>query len=161
MIILGIDPGLNITGYGLIETKNNGFILKDAGFIQTSVSDGLPRRLAKIHASLSALLDKHRPDCMVLEKLYAHYKHPVTASLLGHARGVICMLAEEKKIAFFEYAATRVKKITTGSGHASKEQIQKMIEYTFGAQRKTFGPADVTDAISLAITHAYISRSKL
>jgi len=97
MIILGIDPGLNITGYGLIETKSNGFILKDAGFIQTSVSDGLPKRLAKIHASLSELLDKHKPDCLVLEKLYAHYKHPVTAALLGHARGVICMLAEEKK----------------------------------------------------------------
>lgn len=161
MLILGIDPGLNITGYGLIETKSDGFSLRDAGFIKTRASEALPKRLARIHGSLSALLDRHRPDCMVLEKIYAHYKHPVTAALLGHARGVICMLAEEKKVAFFEYPATKVKKTSTGSGHASKEQIQKMIEYTFGTAKGSLGPADVTDAISLAITHAYISRSKI
>lgn len=161
MLILGIDPGLNITGYGLIEAKNNGFVLKAAGFIQTKASSGLPKRLTQIHEGLSQILDLYKPDSLVLEKLYAHYKHPLTASLLGHARGVICMLAEEKKIAFFEYPATRVKKITTGSGHASKIQIQKMIEHVLGKQRETLGPVDTTDAIALAITHAYISRTRL
>lgn len=161
MFILGIDPGLNITGYGLIEAKNNGFILKTSGFIQTKASDGLPKRLAQIHVGLSHVLELYKPDSMVLEKLYAHYKHPLTASLLGHARGVICMLAEEKKIPFFEYAATRVKKITTGSGHASKIQIQKMVEHILGKQRESLGPVDTTDAISLAITHAYISRKNI
>jgi len=161
MLILGIDPGLNTTGYGLIETKNNCFTLKDAGFVKTSPSLSLPKRLDKIHSGLSEILDRYRPDAMVLEKLYAHYKHPVTAALLGHARGVICMLSEEKKVPFFEYAATNVKKMTTGSGHASKEQIQKMIEYTFGAKRESLGPADTTDAISLAITHAYTIRIKI
>ncbi|HAJ56266.1 MAG TPA: crossover junction endodeoxyribonuclease RuvC [Candidatus Omnitrophica bacterium] len=161
MLILGIDPGLNTTGYGLIETTKGGFILKGAGFIKTSASEGLPRRLDKIYTSLAVILDKHRPHAMVLEKLYAHYKHPVTAALLGHARGVICMLSEQKNIPFFEYAATRVKKMTTGSGHASKLQMQKMIEYAFGAKRESLGPADTTDAISLAITHAYILRAKV
>ncbi|HQP92175.1 MAG TPA: crossover junction endodeoxyribonuclease RuvC [Candidatus Omnitrophota bacterium] len=161
MLILGIDPGLNTTGYGLIETKNNCFTLKEAGFVRTSPKLSLPERLNRIHKELSAILDKHKPEAMVLEKLYAHYKHPVTAALLGHARGVICMLAEEKKIQFFEYAATNVKKMTTGSGHASKEQIQKMIEYTFGAKREAYGPVDTTDAISLAMTHAYSIRTRI
>lgn len=161
MLICGIDPGLNTTGYGLIETQNSGFTLKDAGFIRTSAKEDLPQRLKKIHTSLSEILDRTKPEALVLEKLYAHYKHPITAALLGHARGVICMLAEEKKIPFFEYAATRVKKITTGSGHASKLQIQKMIEHTFGVKSESLGPVDATDAISLAITHAYITRAKI
>ena len=158
MLILGIDPGLNMTGYGLIETKTDGFVLKEAGFIKTQVKDGLPKRLTKIYVSIAGLLDKYRPEALVLEKLFSHYKHPVTASLLGHARGVICMLAEQKNVPFFEYAATRVKKITTGSGHASKIQIQKMIEHAFGTKNDSLGPLDTTDAISLAIAHAYISR---
>ncbi len=155
MLILGIDPGLNITGYGLLEAGPGGFVLKGAGYVRTRVADGMPLRLSQIHASLSRVCDRQRPDAMVLEKLYAHYKHPVTASLLGHARGVICMLAEEKKIAFFEYPATRVKKAVTGSGHASKVQIQKMMEQALGIKERSLGPVDTTDAIALAVTHAY------
>ncbi len=161
MLICGIDPGLNITGYGFIEANRNGFTIKGAGSIKTSAADGMPKRLAKIHEALAGLIDQHKPDCIVLEKLYAHYKHPLTASLLGHARGVICMLAEQKHIPFFEYAATRVKKAVTGSGHASKMQVQKMVEHMAGAKREAFGPVDTTDAISLAVTHAYITRAQL
>lgn len=158
MLILGIDPGLNITGYGLIYSNKDGFILKEAGFIKTHTCEGLPKRLNKIYSSLSGLLDRCKPQALVLEKLYAHYRHPLTASLLGHARGVICLLAEQRYIPFYEYSATRVKKVTTGSGHASKLQIQKMVEHTMGLKTGHFGPMDTTDAISLAITHAYISR---
>lgn len=161
MLILGIDPGLHVTGYGLIEADRRRFIIKKSGFIKTRMKDALPKRLLQIHVELSEILDRHKPDALVLEKLYAHYKHPLTASLLGHARGVICMLAEEKKVAFFEYPATRVKKITTGQGHASKEQVQKMIEHMFGAARASFGPVDTTDAISMAVTHALMIRTKL
>ncbi len=161
MLILGIDPGLNITGYGLIDSQKDGFVLKQAGFIKTKAADGLPKRLSQIYTTLSGLLDSYKPDAIVLEKLYSHYRHPVTASLLGHARGVICMLAEQKHVPFFEYPATRVKKMTTGSGHASKIQIQKMIEHTMGIDKASLGPMDTTDAISLAVTHAYISRLKI
>ena len=160
MLILGIDPGLNVTGYGLVEAQPNGFILKDSGFIKTRASEGLPKRLNQIYTSLGAIMDRHNPEAIVLEKLYAHYKHPVTASLLGHARGVICMLAEQKGVPFFEYPATRVKKVTTGHGHASKLQMQKMIEHMLDAKRESLGPADTTDAISLAVTHAYTLRAK-
>jgi crossover junction endodeoxyribonuclease RuvC len=161
MLICGIDPGLKATGYGFIESNKQGFSIKQAGCITTSIKDGMPKRLAKIHGVLGSLLEQYRPDCLVLEKLYAHYKHPLTASLLGHARGVICMLAEEKHIAFFEYPATRVKKAVTGSGHATKIQMQKMVEHMAGVQRDSFGPYDTTDALSLAITHAFLTRTKL
>lgn len=160
MLILGIDPGLNTTGYGLVQTRSDGFVLKNSGYIKTSASESLPQRLDKIYTNIANILDRYNPHAMVLEKLYAHYKHPVTAALLGHARGVICMLSKQKNIPFFEYAATRVKKMTTGNGHASKLQIQKMIEYAFGVERESLGPADTTDAISLAITHAYILRAQ-
>ncbi len=161
MLILGIDPGLNTTGYGIIETRSDGFALKSAGFIKTSAKESLPIRLDKIYTQLAEILDKYRPDAMVLEKLYAHYKHPVTAALLGHARGVICMLSKQKNVPFYEYPATKVKKMTTGSGHASKMQIQKMIEYAFGIKQNSLGPADTTDAISLAVTHAYSLKAKV
>lgn len=162
MLILGIDPGLNITGYGLISVKNHQeFTLLKAGFIKTFASEGLLKRLAKIYRELDELLDETKPDVLVLEQLYAHYKHPLTASLLGHARGVICLIAEQKGVHFVEYPATRVKKVTTGNGHASKVQIQKMIEHTLCIKKESLGLLDVTDAISLAITHAYISRFKL
>jgi crossover junction endodeoxyribonuclease RuvC len=161
MLILGIDPGLNITGYGLIDAKKTGFAVIASGFIKTNARDGMPKRLAKIHGGLNQVLERYRPEALVLEKLYSHTKHPITAALLGHARGVICMLAEEKNIPFFEYPATRVKKITTGSGHASKIQVAKMVEHTLGSKRDAFGPMDTTDAISLALTHAYITRVKI
>ncbi len=160
MRILGIDPGLNVTGYGVIDADGRRFTLVDAGFIRTDRRQKLPQRLAQIHAGLAKVLDAHRPQTLVLEKLYSHSRHPVTSSLLGHARGVICMLAEQKNIPFVEYPATRVKKATTGHGHASKAQVQRMIEHTLGAPAGNFGPADTTDAISLAVTHAYMLGAK-
>lgn len=160
MLILGVDPGLNTTGYGLLETAKDGFILKDAGAIKTKRSDGLPQRLRVIYDALAEVIERRRPDCLVLEKLFAHYRHPLTAALLGHARGIICMLAEQKHIAFFEYASTQVKRLTTGSGHASKAQMQKMVEHILSA-RQEFEKADITDALALAMAHAYIKRSKI
>lgn len=159
MLILGVDPGLNTTGYGLVEVAPTGLVVKGAGYVRTRLRDGMPRRLADIHQGLEKVIERFKPQAIVLEKLYAHMKHPLTASLLGHARGVICMLADEHGLAFFEYAATRVKKTVTGSGHASKLQVQKMIEQVTGTPHQTLGPVDTTDAIALAITHATLIRT--
>jgi crossover junction endodeoxyribonuclease RuvC len=159
MLILGIDPGLNTTGYGLVEAAPSGLVVKGAGYVKTRLEDGMPRRLADIHQGLKKVIERFKPQAIVLEKLYAHYKHPVTASLLGHARGVICMLADEHDLDFYEYAATRVKKTVTGSGHASKLQVQRMIEQATGTPHATLGPVDTTDAIALAMTHAYLMRT--
>lgn len=159
MRILGVDPGLQITGYGLIDTNKTGFRVMAAGFIRTSSKEVLAQRLLKIHEGLSNVIHAWQPQTLVLEKLYAHYRHPVTASLLGHARGVICMLAAENKIHFFEYPATKVKKIISGSGHASKLQIKKMIEHLSGLSDGKIEKSDTTDAIALALTHAYFMRA--
>jgi len=160
MLICGIDPGLNVTGYGFLAVTQRGLVLKGTGYIRTSARDPLPQRLEEIHRALKAAFRRHRPQAIVLEKLYAHYRHPVTASLLGHARGVIAMLARECGIAYFEYPATRVKKTVTGNGHASKAQMQRMIEHMLGFAAEALGPADVTDAIGMAVTHAILMRQQ-
>jgi hypothetical protein len=77
MLILGIDPGLHVTGYGLIEATRHGFTIKRSGFIKTRMKDELPKRLSQIHVELAEILDRYKPDALVLEKLYAHYKHPL------------------------------------------------------------------------------------
>lgn len=156
MRILGIDPGLNTTGYGIIQGSPGGLKLVEAGFIRTSAKDNLEKRLFKIHKELTQIIQKHNPDAVVLEKLYAHYKHPVTASLLGHARGIICLACSQNNAPLFEYAATRTKKAILGRGNASKLQIQQMVLNQLNLREKNSVPLDITDALSLAIAHSYI-----
>jgi len=158
MKILGVDPGLNITGYAVVEKKNKLKVL-EAGFIKTSSEQKLQTRLDKIHSSLLDLIQTHKPQALVLEKLYAHYRHPITASLLGHARGVICLLTAEENILFFEYASTRVKKSITGNGHATKNQIQRMVAQILGINQQI--QQDTADALAIAITHINILERKL
>jgi crossover junction endodeoxyribonuclease RuvC len=156
MRILGIDPGLNTTGYGIIEESHNGLKFIEAGFIKTSAKDNIQKRLFKIHKDLTGIIQRHKLDAVILEKLYAHYKHPVTACLLGHARGIICLVCSQNNIPLFEYAATRTKKAVLGRGSASKLQIQQMVLSQLNLKGKNNIPLDITDALSLAIAHSYI-----
>ncbi len=160
MKILGIDPALTITGYGLIEARNNKLALIEAGIISTSSKELITTRLEKIHRGIVKLISDTSPDVLVLEKIYAHYRHPTTSYILGQARGVICLAAAEKKIPLAEYAATRVKKAVVGKGLASKMQVQRMVANLLGL---TSLPkyTDVTDALALAIAHSYIVRTKI
>jgi len=160
MRILGIDPALTITGYGLIETKNNQLALIEAGIISTSSKELVTRRLEKIHRGIIKLISDTSPDVLVLEKIYAHYRHPTTSYILGQARGVICLAAAIKNIPLAEYAATRVKKAVVGQGLASKMQVQRMVASLLGL---TSLPkyTDVTDALALAIAHSYMVRTKI
>lgn len=160
MRILGVDPALRVTGYGIIDFKKNRLSLLEAGIVKTSSKQTLPERLDKIYQAIKKLIFDTKPDAMVLEKLYVHYRHPTTAYLLGQARGVICFACAEKKIPLFEYAATRVKKAIIGYGSASKYQIQRMVANILNLKslpRYT----DVTDALALAIAHCYIARTKI
>jgi crossover junction endodeoxyribonuclease RuvC len=157
MIILGIDPALRITGYGVIDAKNNKLSLLEAGIVTTSSRDILPRRLDKIYRAVTKLISDTRPDVMVLEKLYAHYRHPTTAYLLGEARGTICLACATKNIFFVEYAATRVKKAIVGRGLASKNQVQRMVASILNLNSVP-KYTDVTDALALAIAHSYIAK---
>jgi crossover junction endodeoxyribonuclease RuvC len=160
MRILGIDPALNITGYGVVDYTKNDFTLVEAGVIKSSGNNGLPARLERIYQAMVKLISDTKPDTIVLEKIFSHYQYPATSYLLGHARGVICLAAQTKGVELVEYAATRIKKAIVGKGLASKQQVQSIILKTFGL--KTLPKyTDVTDALALAIAHGYISRIKL
>lgn len=156
MRILGIDPGLNITGYGLINTKAMHFSLIEAGIIKPPKNSKIEARLKNLFQSLLKLIEDSKPEVIVLEKLYSHYRHPVTACLLGHARGIICLAASLKGVCLFEYSATRIKKAICGQGNASKYQVKNLIQDQFGI--KAIAPSDVSDALALAIAHTHISK---
>jgi crossover junction endodeoxyribonuclease RuvC len=160
MRILGIDPALTITGYGVIEADKKKVSLVEAGIITTRSKDETPKRLDKINKAISKLIADTRPDCLVLEKIFAHYRHPATSYILGQARGVICLACAEARIPLVEYAATRVKKAIVGKGLASKAQVQKMVSNTLNLSTLP-KYADVTDALALALAHSAIMRVRI
>lgn len=159
MRILGIDPGLGITGYGAIEVESQSFKLLEAGVIRTSGKEDIGARINKIYEGIKGLIEEFRPHALVLEKLYSHYKHPTTAILMGHTRGAICLLAKQRGIPLVGYSATRVKKAVTGVGHASKYQMQRMIQDFFKLKAAP-NPPDISDALALAVAHAHIFRQE-
>ena len=118
MRILGIDPGLGTTGYGIIDDRN--FHVVEAGIIKTESRTSIQARLKKIFDALSDIIKEHEPGVLVLEKIYSHYNHPTTAILMGHARGAVCLACGIHKIKLINYPSTRIKKVVTGNGHASK-----------------------------------------
>ena len=160
MIIVGIDPALAVTGYGVIEANKLKLTLIEAGIIKTLSTDALPARLDKIYRGVIKLISDTKAECLVLENIFSHYKHPATACILGQARGVICLAAHVSKVTFFEYSATRIKKAIVGKGLASKAQVQRMVSKTLGLKTLT-DYMDVTDALALAIAHSYIVRVKI
>jgi len=160
MRILGIDPALSVTGYGAIEYDKNNLALVEAGIIETKAGSALPERLNKIYSSVKKLIADIRPDAVVLEKIYSHYRHPATSYLLGHARGVICLAVSRENALLIEYAATRVKKAVVGKGLASKFQVQRMVQKLLDLKSLP-RYNDVTDALALAIAHCYILRTSL
>ena len=158
MKVLGVDPGLQVTGYGVVTTGLRGAArsgrieLVEAGVIRTTPAMGIAERLRRVHDGLSELIEELSPVVIAIEKLYAHYKHPATAILMAHVRGVVCLLSAEKKVALASVAATHVKKSLTGHGHAGKHQIQRMVQHELSL--KTFpDPPDVADALAIAIAH--------
>ncbi|MCX5710958.1 MAG: crossover junction endodeoxyribonuclease RuvC [Candidatus Omnitrophica bacterium] len=160
MRILGVDPALTITGYGVIDIDNKKIALIEAGIISTSSKDEIAKRLERINKAVNKLIADTKPDCLVLEKIYAHYRHPTTSYILGQARGVICLACAQAKIPLVEYAATRVKKAIVGKGLASKTQVQRMVANTLNL---TSIPkyTDVTDALALALAHSAIMRARV
>ncbi len=157
MKILGIDPALAVTGFGMIEEHGHKLALIKAGAIITSYKQPLPERLDKIFGSITRLISETKPDILVLEKLYVHYHHPTTAYLLGQARGIICLACAKGNVPLVEYAATRVKKAIVGKGLASKNQVQSMVMNLLNLKSLP-KYTDVTDALALAIAYSHISR---
>lgn len=152
MILLGVDPGLTTTGYGIIESANGRYSLIEAGVIRTKKDMGLAMRLKEIYDGFKTILETHPAHVLIIEDLYSKYASPKTAILMGHARGVICLSAAKKGIPVIGYTATQVKSALTGTGRASKAQIQKMIQKFLGLSSPP-SPPDVADALALILAH--------
>jgi crossover junction endodeoxyribonuclease RuvC len=153
--ILGIDPGLNVTGYGVLEAGDGAPRLFEAGVIRGATRGSLTGRLAKIYQGVVDVIAGLRPTVMALEELYSHYERPRTAILMGHARGVICLAAAQAGIPVMHYSATQVKKVLTGSGRAPKWQVQRAIQHELGLSELP-RPPDVADALAIALCHHYL-----
>ena len=157
--IVGIDPGINVTGYAVLERRSTGPHVVEAGVVRGTRSGSLAERLLRIYVGIEGLLDAFRPDVMALEELYSHYKRPRTAILMGHARGAICLAAAKAEIPVIHYSATHIKKMLTGSGRAPKRQIQLAIQRELALDVLP-EPHDVADAFAVALCYYYREASR-
>jgi len=152
--VIGIDPGLNITGYGVVETCGGDVKLVEAGVIRLPASRGgnLPARLELLFRELRQVMKEFNPQAMCLEEVYSHVGYPRTAILMGHARGVICLAARLAGIPVLSFSPKRVKQSVTGNGNASKLQVQRAVQHFFSLDR-TPHPPDVADALAVALCY--------
>jgi crossover junction endodeoxyribonuclease RuvC len=158
MRILGIDPGLRLTGYGVIDAANPlRPSLLDGGVIRLKEKQPIAQRLVELEQGLQELFDEYKPTVCAVEMLYAHYNHPRTAILMGHARGVILLVAARNGARVEQYSASRIKQSTTGHGHASKHQMQLAIQQIFNLKDLP-EPPDVADALAVALCCAMDGR---
>jgi crossover junction endodeoxyribonuclease RuvC len=152
--VIGIDPGLNITGYGVVASHGNEVRLVEAGVIRLPPShgDNLPVRLESLFNELRQVIKEFNPQTMCLEEVYSHAEYPRTAILMGHARGVICLAARLAGVPVLSFSAKRVKQSVTGNGSASKLQVQRSIQHFFSLNRAP-QPPDVADALAVALCY--------
>jgi len=158
--ILGVDPGLQITGYAVVEVGLQRPIVREAGVIRSAEGRApieLANRVCNLYDSIVGVLDQFRPEVVVVEQLYAHYQHPRTAILMAHARGVIFLASAQRRLPVVSYNATRIKKTITGNGRAPKDQVQRTIQRELGL-RELPEPPDVADALAAALCHYYVQR---
>lgn len=157
--VLGLDPGLRVTGYAVLEAGPRSPRVCEAGVIRSA--EGKPsatdmaRRLVSLYDGIVEVMEEFHPGAVAVEQLFAHYQHPRTAILMGHARGILLLAAGQRKLTVHSYSATRIKKTITGHGRASKEQVQYTIQRELGLSRVP-EPADVADALAAALCHYYL-----
>jgi crossover junction endodeoxyribonuclease RuvC len=149
VIVLGIDPGTQVTGYGVVRGEGSAATLVECGVIRTQSKDPLPARLNSIHEGVSELLKRHRPDFMCVEDVF-YAKNVRTTVMLGHARGVILLAAEQVAVAVRELTPTAIKKAVVGSGAATKEQVQFMVTRLLRLKSAP-KPADAADGVAAAL----------
>jgi crossover junction endodeoxyribonuclease RuvC len=156
--ILGLDPGLQITGYGVLEVTPAGVRVCEAGVVRGTehgrAKADMARRLTNLYTGIVEVIEQYQPRAMAVEQLYAHYQHPRTAILMGHARGVLLLAAGLHGIPVTSYNATRIKKTITGHGRASKVQMQHAMLRELGLPTLP-EPPDVADALAAALCHYY------
>ncbi len=156
MRVIGIDPGIAIVGFGIVEKQGSRLVPIQYGCIKTEAHTPEPLRLKQIYDAMTSLLTQYQPQVMAVEKLFFN-RNVTTAFSVGQARGVIVLTAEEAAIPVFEYTPLQVKQAVVGYGQAEKRQIQEMVKLLLGLA-KAPKPDDVADALGIAITHAHSSQ---
>lgn len=159
-VSLGIDPGLNRTGYAVIVRTPRGPHLREGGVIRSTRTRTLPERVHEIGQGLREIIAEFQPDAMAVEQLFSHAEHVKTAILMAHARGAILFAAAEAAIPIVHYSPTQVKRLLTGSGRATKEQMQLAITRELSLETVP-EPNDVADACAIALCHFHSRRMEL
>lgn len=156
MIILGIDPGLAIVGYGVVDSQKGLYRAIDCGVINTPKEMTTPERLCEIYKGIGELIDKFKPDQVAIEELF-FTKNITTGISVAEARGVILLACKQHDIPMFEYTPNQIKQALTGYGKADKKQIQFMVTRLLKLKCIPT-PDDAADALAVALTHAQTSR---
>ena len=156
MRILGVDPGLNVTGYGVVDAEGRRVKLVEAGVVRGGAGKSLAHRVGEIHAGIAEVIEATKPEALAIEELYSHYERVKTSILMGHARGVIVLAGVQAGLPVSHYAATQIKKTLTGAGRAPKAQMQLAVQRELGLPNLP-EPADVADALAIAMTHWFLS----
>ena len=159
MRVLGIDPALRTTGYGVIDAGGRRVRLVEAGVVAPRSDSPLERRLHALHAGIAEVIAQTRPELVVIEELYTSYRNPGTALLMAHARGVLCLAAAEAGAAVHTLGHARVKRALVGSGSARKSQVNAMVTHLLGL-RTAPKPDDVSDALALALAFVNIAQAQ-
>lgn len=152
MIIMGVDPGYAITGFGIIEQLGNRFRVLEYGVVSTPAGMSFPERLLAIDARMTELLEKWNPEIMAVEELFFN-TNVTTAIKVGHARGIVLLGAARRAIPVYEYTPMQVKMAVVGYGKAKKEQVQMMVKVLLGMEQIP-KPDDAADALAVAICQA-------
>lgn len=152
MVILGIDPGMAIVGYGVIEEKNNSLIPIDYGAITTPSTMETPQRLVTIYDGIKELIERYKPDEVAIEELFFN-KNVKTALTVGHARGVAVLAAAKTELPLYEYTPLQVKQSVVGYGRAEKAQVQQMVKILLNL-KDIPRPDDAADALAVGICHS-------
>jgi crossover junction endodeoxyribonuclease RuvC len=156
--ILGVDPGLRVTGYAVLERRPTGPHVCEAGVIR-STSAGkkttdVALRVRDLYDGIAGVMDQYSPQVMVVETLFAHYDHPRTAILMAHARGAVLLAGAQRGLQIVNYTAPRIKKTVTGHGRATKEEVQRAVMRELKLPRLP-EPNDMADALAAALCHHY------
>ena len=157
MIVLGIDPGTALTGYGVVRGEPLGPLeLVECGVIRTSARDTLPVRLREIYEDVRDLIERHRPDALAIEDVF-YARNVRTTVVLGHARGVVLLASEQAGVSVHEYPPAEIKKCVVGTGAATKEQVQFMVTRLLRL-RSAPHPSDASDGAAVALAHIMSAR---
>lgn len=153
MVILGIDPGIGRTGWGVIRIQNSEFRVQNYGCIETEANGQIEKRLQKVFEHIEALISEYKPDALAIEELFFN-TNAKTALIVGQARGVVLLAAAQQRLPVSVYTPLQVKMALTGYGRAEKDQIGIMVK-TLLKLEKIPKPDDTADALAIALTHAF------